>query len=84
MSDPTTTRNTSPREGAARARSFVQPRCPLRPGDRCSLCVPGASGPHDCGLVWLVMDDPELREQLAQKQQQAQKRAEHRAAATAS
>ncbi len=21
------------------------------------------TGPHDCGLVYLVMDDPELREQ---------------------
>ena len=44
-----------------------QAKCPLRPGDRCSLCVPGATGPQDCGLVWLVMDDPELREELAEK-----------------
>ena len=57
MSDPSTTRK----------KSYVQPMCPLRPGDRCSLCVPGASGPHDCGLVWLVMDDPEMKEQLAHK-----------------
>ncbi|CAI9409611.1 DUF6767 domain-containing protein [Aestuariimicrobium sp. T2.26MG-19.2B] len=47
-------------------KSFVQPMCPLRPGDRCSLCVPGATGPQDCGLVWLVMDDPELKDQLAE------------------
>ena len=50
----------------ARQKSFVQPMCPLRPGDRCSLCVPGATGPHDCGLVWLVMDDPEMKDQLAE------------------
>lgn len=43
------------------------PRCPIRAGDACSLCVPGVSGPEDCGLVYLVMSDPELREQWRQK-----------------
>ena len=38
-----------------------EPRCPVRPGDRCSLCQPGATGPQDCGLVYLTMDDPDLR-----------------------
>ena len=42
-------------------------RCPLRPGDPCSLCQPGADGPHNCGLVYLVMDDPELRELYAEQ-----------------
>ena len=42
------------------------PQCPLRPGDPCSLCFPGATGPQDCGLVYLAMDDPELREALRQ------------------
>lgn len=37
-------------------------KCPVRPGDPCSLCWPGATGPKDCGLVYLVKDDPELRE----------------------
>lgn len=41
------------------------PKCPLRPGDPCSLCHPGATGPQDCGLVYLVMDDEELRELYA-------------------
>ena len=41
-------------------------RCPLRPGDACSLCVPGTSGPNDCGLVYLVMSDPQLRDRLAE------------------
>jgi hypothetical protein len=26
--------------------------------------MPGVSGPQDCGLVYLVMSDPELRELL--------------------
>lgn len=39
------------------------PRCPLRPGEPCTLCQAFVTGPHDCGLVYLVMDDPELREQ---------------------
>lgn len=43
------------------------PRCPIRQGETCSLCVPGVTGPNDCGLVYLVMSDPELREQWRQK-----------------
>lgn len=39
--------------------------CPIRVGESCSLCFPGATGPQDCGLVHLVMRDPELREELA-------------------
>lgn len=35
----------------------------MRTGEPCSLCVPGVSGPQDCGLVYLVMSDPEMREQ---------------------
>lgn len=42
--------------------SRPMPKCPIRDGDPCSLCVPGVEGPHDCGLVYLVMSDPELRE----------------------
>lgn len=45
-----------------KTQRFVMPRCPLRPDDPCSLCEPGATGPQDCGKVYLVMDDPELRE----------------------
>lgn len=44
----------------------VEPKCPIRIGDSCSLCVPGATGPQDCSLVALVMSDPDLREQLAE------------------
>ena len=40
--------------------------CPLRPGDACTLCVPGATGPQDCPTVAEVMRDPELRARLAE------------------
>lgn len=40
------------------------PQCPIRPGEECHLCVPGATGPQDCTTVKLVMADPELRAQL--------------------
>lgn len=36
-------------------------RCPLRPGEPCTLCEMGATGPQDCPLVYLVMTDDELR-----------------------
>ena len=50
-------------------------KCPERPGDACSLCVPGATGPEDCPLVALVMDDPELRARLAELRREARTRA---------
>jgi hypothetical protein len=46
------------------------PQCPIRLGEPCSLCEPGVTGPEDCGLVWLVMTDPELRERLAELRRQ--------------
>ena len=42
--------------------SKPQPRCPIRDQEPCTLCHMGVSGPQDCGLVYLVMDDPEMRE----------------------
>jgi hypothetical protein len=45
-------------------RSPTTALCPIRLGEPCSLCVPGASGPQDCGLVYLVMQDPDLRAEL--------------------
>lgn len=42
------------------------PMCPLRPGESCTLCNPGATGPEDCPTVYAVMTDPELRLRLAQ------------------
>lgn len=47
-----------------KVRTQPQPKCPIRPGEACSLCVPGVVGPQDCGLVYLVMSDPDLRERL--------------------
>ncbi|GIH21092.1 DUF6767 domain-containing protein [Rugosimonospora africana] len=45
-------------------RSDPVPQCPLRPGEPCTLCQLDVTGPQDCGLVYLVMHDPELREQF--------------------
>jgi hypothetical protein len=47
-------------------RTQPEAKCPMCPGDPCSLCVSGASGPQDCGLVYLVMSDSDLRERLHQ------------------
>ena len=49
------------------------PQCPVRTGDACSLCVPGATGPQDCPLVAMVMDDPDLRERLAELRREARR-----------
>jgi len=49
-----------------------EPRCPIRIGDECRLCLPGATEPDDCGLVWLVMTDPELRQRLAEMRREAE------------
>ena len=38
-----------------------EPRCPLRPGEACTLCESGATGPESCPAVYLVMTDPDLR-----------------------
>ncbi|HVH93560.1 MAG: DUF6767 domain-containing protein [Nocardioidaceae bacterium] len=46
------------------------PRCPLRPNDHCTLCVPGATGPDDCPAVYLVMSDPDLRDRLGELRRQ--------------
>jgi hypothetical protein len=45
------------------------PKCPVRDGEPCSLCVPGATGPQDCGLVYLVKSDPLFAEELLAAQQ---------------
>ena len=47
------------------------PKCPIRLGESCSLCVPGATGPQDCPLVYLVRTDPELSERLAELRREA-------------
>lgn len=43
----------------------VELGCPLRPGEACTLCEPGASTPATCPAVYLVMSDPEQRARLA-------------------
>lgn len=55
----------------------VEAKCPIRPGEPCSLCYPGATGPQDCGLVWIVSNDPELAAEWARnrREEAARKRA---------
>ena len=47
------------------------PRCPLAPGEPCTLCKLGATGPEDCPTVYLVMNDPDLRAELARLRREA-------------
>ena len=54
--------------------SHVEARCPLRPADKCYLCHPGADGPHNCGLVYLMMNDDELRAVYAEERRRARER----------
>ena len=51
-------------------RRLPTPQCPIRLGEPCTLCFPGATGPQDCGLVYLVESDDEIREQLAEKRRE--------------
>lgn len=58
--------STTATESAPRAvRRRPDPKCPLRPGEPCTLCQMSVTGPQDCGLVYLIMDDPEAREAWA-------------------
>ncbi|MFS8479276.1 MAG: DUF6767 domain-containing protein [Micromonosporaceae bacterium] len=36
-------------------------KCPIRPGEPCTLCQLDVTGPQDCPLVYLVMSDDDLR-----------------------
>jgi hypothetical protein len=51
---------------AEQPRRQPEPLCPIRPGDKCTLCQVSVTGPQDCGLVYLVMGDEELRAGLRQ------------------
>jgi hypothetical protein len=53
------------------ARRTPTPKCPIRRGEPCTLCVPGATGPQDCGLVYLVQNDPDLAELVAEQSRKA-------------
>ncbi len=43
------------------APRIPEARCPIRPGEPCTLCQVSVTGPQDCGLAYLVLSDPELR-----------------------
>ncbi|HLU33006.1 MAG TPA: DUF6767 domain-containing protein [Natronosporangium sp.] len=42
-------------------RRRPEAKCPIRPGEPCTLCQLDVTGPQDCGLVYLVMSDDQLR-----------------------
>lgn len=46
-------------------------KCPLRPDEICNLCQLYVTGPQDCGLVYLVMNDDELRADWAARRRAA-------------
>lgn len=48
-------------------RSRPEAKCPLRPDEICNLCQLNVTGPHDCGLVYLVMSDPDLRAEWGER-----------------
>lgn len=50
--------------GRVNRRQRPDAECPIRPGEPCTLCQLDVSGPEDCPLVYLVMNDDDLREQL--------------------
>ena len=47
-------------------RTQPEPSAPSAPETLLAVRVLGASGPQDCGLVYLVMSDPDLRDRLHQ------------------
>ena len=70
---PTTGSGAASESGASgraprtKAAGTVVPMCPLRPEDYCSQCQAYATGPQDCGLVYMVLHDPDLREMYAEQ-----------------
>ena len=63
MADPAQT--DAAQADPAQADPGAEPQCPIRPGEPCHLCQCGSGDPETCGLVYLVMSDPELHEALA-------------------
>jgi len=60
-------------QSANRPARAPVPRCPVRPGEPCTLCNPAATGPGDCPTVYLVMTEPELRQKLTELRRQARR-----------
>lgn len=56
---------------AAAIRTRPDAECPLRPGQPCTLCHPEAHlGPQDCPTVAIVMDDEDLRAEVARRRRE--------------
>ena len=56
---------------SAPRRTRPEAKCPLRPDEFCNLCQMNVTGPHDCGLVYLVMSDPDLRNEWGERRHAA-------------
>ncbi|MGB7964228.1 MAG: DUF6767 domain-containing protein [Propionicimonas sp.] len=52
---------------SAAVRRRPEPKCPVRPGEPCTLCQLSVTGPNDCPIVYLVMGDDELRAAWAEQ-----------------
>ena len=65
-----------------RRRTRPEAQCPLRPGDLCNLCQLDVTGPQDCGLVYLVMSDPELRTEWGERRHRPHAASPSRASST--
>ncbi|HRA75637.1 MAG TPA: hypothetical protein PLE12_05325 [Propionicimonas sp.] len=56
---------------APSVRRKPQPKCPLRPGEPCTLCQLNVTGPQDCPVVYLVMADDDLQAEWAARNRAA-------------
>ena len=70
----------NPHDGAmsnsTRATHTEQPQCVVRLGEPCRLCQPGATGPDDCQLAYLVLTDDDLRAELARRRHEMDRAAQ--------
>ena len=49
---------------------MIEPPCSVTWASRAAAASACATGPQDCGLVYLVRSDPELREELAARRRE--------------
>ncbi len=61
----------TPTSQAIRPRTRPEAKCPLRPAETCNLCQLDVTGPQDCGLVYLVMSDPDQRLEWGERRRAA-------------
>lgn len=52
-----------------------EPQCAVRPGEPCRLCAPGATGPDNCPLAYLVWTDEDLFADLMFRKREQERKA---------